>query len=310
MKLNTIDQIYDLQSEKLVVLNLPIDTDTGEIHNEAYQEGFVLYSSKSLLTESIVALIPKPTDYTPSEGELNIVVISANIVAQHLLEVIKYGEQSVVSYNGDISLVSVRAMCYKVAKERDMVVKSEIHNNTLYVKAGKKTSSINNALNALKEGESITLPTALHTSIVRLRAVISNYSKRYGKKFKTRLVNDNYIAVYCVPESDIADSDFKKWVKSQPWDVVVDVPKFEVSKSQMYNICRELFNGAVKIDGKTLMKFSKRQVINNGEVVIVINGKIVYRTGVPRVSALTKTDISELNEALSIFGVSYEHISY
>lgn len=309
LTMNNAAQIYDLQNGELSALNLPLDTDVPELHNEAYNEGFILYTAKSLISNSIVAVIPKPRDYVPKQGDINITYVSANIVANHLLSVLMYGDQTTVTYNGEISLTSVRAMCYKTAKEKDIIVKSEIHNGILCVKMGKKTGNINNAISVIEEGETITLPTAIHTSVARLRSVISNYSKRNNVSFKTKLVNENYLQVYRVPSSECVDKDFKKWVLNQPWDVIVEMPGFDIGRPHKYRICKEALNGAVKIEGKTLIKFSKRIVISDGEVVIIINGKLAYRTGVPRISALTQSDIAEINHALSIFGVSYENLS-
>lgn len=227
-------------------------------------------------------------------------------VANQLVHTLYKGEESTVSYGGDLPSAGLRTAIYNCAKKLGIRVRINETFGILYVSKPANHSSLEMLLESMNVGDNIQVPVTLHTSVERLRAAISNYGRRHNLSFKTRLVGDNLSVTAMDAVQKVKTGDVRQWLMTTPWDMQLDIPEFDGTTQQsLITSARRLFGCTVSFKGGKMTKNSFATGVEGSARIVRVRGHVIYSAFCDKFS---ETDIRAINEILSFHNKTYEDL--
>ncbi len=290
--MNIISDIYFLASGVKTELELDISESLSEIYNEAYQHNVFIEVFKTNVYKVVIAKKHTPT-----------------IVATQLVYTLDHGDEYLLTYRGDANPTSTRTAAYGIAKNLGININIRIIVNELVItKPIVDTTAITNALDNMID--TVEIPLNAHSSLARLRAVISAHGKRHNQRYKTRVAGDKLIVQLSAIEPTeqvikATTAHFGLWLAGVPYDTPTPIPVMyleAVSAENRRVIAHRTCGCSVSLKaGATLaVRKSLAKGFENGQCVVRLNGHIIY-TGL-------NYDVSVINDALKWHNLKFEDI--
>lgn len=284
----SLADIYNLNSS--ILLN--ISESIPEIHNEAY------------LNDIVVEI--KTNEQLQCHAVSPMTKFSVNVVANHLLNVLIYGEEKAVTYKGGTETTSLRSTLYRNAGKLGIKISTKEIFGTIVVSLERvDIKAITDRLDKLDIGQSDALPLSMHTTKERLRATVMNYAERNKVSFKTRIIENTLYVTRSMPKTKfdaakLTTDSFKVFVDAIPFDTRMK-PETDLTVNHMRVIATRQFGCYVTVheDG-SITKRSVKKGTENGKCVVRLNGHVVFSG--------KSFDIPEINAILSIRGLTFEDL--